>query len=107
MIRHVVLLRFKDGIPPDRLAELEQDFAALAGRIDGIRQLEWGVNASPEGLNKGFTHCFLVSFDNEADRDAYLPHAEHQAFVSHLQPSLADVLVVDYAPAAQLRGVAP
>jgi hypothetical protein len=101
MIRHLVLLRFNDGIPPDRLAELEQDFAGLAGRIDGIRQLEWGVNASPEGLDKGFTHCFYLSFDNESDRDAYLPHAEHQAFVSRLQPWLADVLVVDYAPALQ------
>jgi hypothetical protein len=105
MIRHVVLLRFKDGMPSTRLAELEQDFAALAGRIEGVRQLEWGVNGSAEGLDKGFTHCFFLSFDNEADRDAYLPHTEHQAFVSRLQPWLADALVIDYAPNAQSREV--
>ena len=98
MIRHLVLLRFKEGIPPERLADLEQGFTALAGRIDGIRQLEWGVNVSPEGLDKSFTHCFFLSFDNEADRDAYLPHAEHRALVDRMQPWLADALVIDYAP---------
>jgi hypothetical protein len=105
MIRHLVLLRFKDDIPPDRLARLEQGFAALAGRIDSVRQLEWGVNCSPEGLDKGFSHCFFLSFDNAADRDAYLPHAEHQAFVSELKPWLADVLVIDYAPSTPTREV--
>ena len=98
MIRHLVLLRFKEDIPPVRLAQLEQDFAALPARIAGIRQLEWGVNVSAEGLDKGFTHGFFLSFDDEAGRDAYLPHPEHQALVGRMQPWLADALVIDYAP---------
>jgi hypothetical protein len=105
MIRHVVLLRFKDDIAPERLAALTQGFAALAERIEGVRQLEWGVNCSPEGLDKGFSHCFFLSFDNAADRDAYLPHAEHQALVRELQPWLADALVLDYAPVSHSREV--
>jgi hypothetical protein len=51
---------------------------------------------SPEGLAQGFTHCFLVTFQSTADRDAYLPHAAHQAFVAKIKPVLEKALVVDY-----------
>ena len=97
MIRHVVLLRFLDEAAPDRCAAIAVAFEGLASKISQVRYLEWGLNASPEGLDKGFTHCFLVTFDGEADRDVYLSHPAHQAFVSELKPWLADVLVVDYA----------
>ena len=97
MIRHVVLLKFKEGTPAHTRESLEQSFAGLTTTVPFIQRLEWGVNASAEGLSKGFTHCFLVTFEDEAARDAYLPHASHAAFVEKLQPWLADVLVVDYA----------
>ena len=51
---------------------------------------------SPEGLAKGFTHCFNLSFADEAARAAYLPHPDHLAFVAQLKPALDDVLVFDY-----------
>ena len=51
---------------------------------------------SPEGLNDGFTHCFFVTFADKAGLDAYLPHAEHQAFVAKLKPVLDKACVVDY-----------
>ncbi|MGE5945005.1 MAG: Dabb family protein, partial [Flavobacteriales bacterium] len=54
------------------------------------------LNNSPEGLNKGFTHCFLVTFDSEEDRAVYLPHPAHKAFIDILSPHLDDVLVIDY-----------
>jgi hypothetical protein len=96
MIQHVVLLRFKDETSAATRAELERGFAALLERVSEVQAIEWGTNVSPEGLSKGFTHCFLVSFGSSTDRDAYLPHVAHQAFVAQLQPWLADVLVVDY-----------
>ena len=99
MIRHVVLLRFQDATPPGTLRALEGAFAALAGQIREVAALEWGTNVSPEGLAKGYTHCFLLSFALPADRDAYLPHPAHLAFVAQLKPWLADVLVIDYATA--------
>ena len=98
MLRHIVLIKFNDATTPDQRAELEAAFVALSSKIPQVRSLEWGPNTSPEGLDRGFTHCFLVTFDSEADRDAYLPHPAHQAFVSGLKPQLADVLVVDYTP---------
>lgn len=96
MIRHVVLLRFKPEATPAKRRDLGLAFAALKHSLPLVQDLEWGSNCSPEGLDKGYTHCFFVTFASEADRDAYLPHPVHQAFVEQIKPWLDDVLVVDY-----------
>jgi hypothetical protein len=96
-IRHLVLLKFKADISSAQLQALETSFAALAHQISAVQSLEWGTNNSPEGLDKGFTHCFNLTFADEAARAAYLPHPVHLAFVEQLRPALDDVLVVDYA----------
>ena len=46
----------------------------LPSKVHQIIEFEWGTNISPENLDQGFTHCFLVTFNNAKDRDAYLPH---------------------------------
>jgi len=97
-IRHVVCFKFKDDADPTKIRKVEREFAALKGKIKGILSLEWGKNNSPEGLNKGFTHCFIVTFDKEESRKKYLPHPDHQAFVSILKPILEDVFVIDFTP---------
>jgi len=96
VLRHVVLLKFKDDAKGEQIREVETEFRALKSRIPGVQSLEWGTNVSPEGLNQGFTHCFFVTFADAKARDAYLPHQAHQDFVKILRPVLDKVLVVDY-----------
>jgi hypothetical protein len=95
-LRHVVLLQFKEGTTPAQVKELEDAFRALPSRIPAVVGFEWGTNNSPEGLADGFTHCFLVTFDDAKGREAYLPHPAHREFVGLLKPRLEKVLVVDY-----------
>lgn len=95
-LRHVVLFEFTTSSTPDDIRRIEKAFAALPAQIDVIRDFEWGINNSPEGLDKGFTHCFIVTFDSEEGRDIYIPHPAHQEFVELLSQHLEDVLVVDY-----------
>jgi hypothetical protein len=47
-------------------------------------------------LDKGFTHGYILTFRSEKDRDAYLVHPEHQAFVDIVKPVVADVFVIDF-----------
>ena len=96
LLQHVVLFKFKDDAPPDQVKKIEEAFKALKFQIKEIKALEWGLNNSPENLNQGFTHCFLVSFASEKDREIYLPHARHKEFVALLGPVLDKVLVIDY-----------
>ena len=96
VLRHVVLFKFKEGTTENQLEVIESAFADLKHKIPEIESLEWGLNNSPEGLDKGFTHCFFLTFASEAAREVYLPHPDHKAFGALLDPYLEDVLVIDY-----------
>jgi len=98
VLRHVVLFKFKDGTTPEQIKEVESAFAALPGKIEQIHAFEWGTNVSVENRSDGFSHCFVLSFLNEADRDAYIIHPEHQRLREVLGPYVDKVLVLDYWP---------
>ncbi len=95
-LRHVVLFKFKETATPADIKVVEASFVALPSKIKEMKDFEWGLNNSTEELNKGFTHCFFVTFNSEDDRSIYLPHPAHLDFVSVLSPHLEDVLVLDY-----------
>ena len=97
-IRHVVHFKFKKEATPEQIEKIVEGFAALKKKIDAVDSLEWGTNSSPEGLDKGFTHCWIVAFKTAKDRDAYLVHPAHKAFVEILMPVLEKPLVVDFIP---------
>jgi hypothetical protein len=94
--RHVVFFKFKDSATPEQVQSIEKAFIELSKKVDTVEAFEWGTNVSPENLNDGFTHCFLVTFANKAGLETYLPHPEHEAFVGQLKPLLDKVCVLDY-----------
>ncbi|MGD8501393.1 MAG: Dabb family protein [Phycisphaerales bacterium] len=96
VLRHVVLVKFKDGTTDEQVRQIESAFCALPGKVDAIYDFEWGTDVSVEDLEQGFTHCFLVTFRSEADRAKYLPHPAHKEFGKLLGPHLDKVVVVDY-----------
>lgn len=95
-LRHVVAFKFKATATPAQIKEVEDAFVALKAKIPQIAAIEWGTNNSPENLNKGHTHCFILTFKSEKDREIYLPHPDHKAFGKLLGPVLEDVFVIDY-----------
>lgn len=95
-LRHVVAFKFKSEASPARVAEVVREFRALQSKIPVIAAFETGTNVSPEGLDKGFTHGFILTFKTAADRDAYLVHPDHQAFGRLVGPVVADVFVIDF-----------
>ena len=96
LYRHVVFFKFKDSATPEQVQAIEKAFGELAKKVETVKAFEWGTNVSPENLNDGFTHCFLVTFADKAGLEVYLPHPEHDAFVAKLKPLLDKVCVVDY-----------
>jgi len=79
-VKHIVIFKYKPSATPEQINEVTTAFRALKDKIPGIVSFEHGINNSPEGLNKGFTHVYLLTFENVAARDAYLPHPEHKNF---------------------------
>jgi len=88
LLRHIVLFKFKEDTTKEDLTAIENAFAELPAKIPEIVDFEWGTNNSPEGLDKGFTHSFFVSFKDEKGREVYLPHPDHKAFVELAGPSI-------------------
>ena len=95
-LRHFVCFKYKAEASKEQIAEVDKAFAALEKKINEIKGFEKGINNSPEGLNKGFKHCYLITFNSEKDRDVYLVHPAHKKFVELVGPVLEDVFVVDY-----------
>lgn len=96
VLRHVVMFGWKAGTSSDSISKIITFFKALPSKIDLIKDFEYGLNNSPENLTNGLTHCFLLSFKSEADRDAYLIHPAHKAFGAQLKPRPDYITVLDY-----------
>src|SRR5881409_2489612 len=95
-LNHVVAVKFKESASREQIQAVEQAFRDLKHKIKEISSLEWGTNVSPEKHDKGFTHCFILSFKSEKERDTYLNHPEYKAFGKLVGPVLADVFVIDF-----------
>ncbi len=97
-VRHVVVFKYKADASKADIQKVTDSFRDLQNKIPGIVSFEHGINNSPEGLNKGFTHVYLLTFEDAEARDTYLPHPDHKKFGSLLDELgvLEEVFVVDY-----------
>ena len=96
VLRHVVMFGWQEASHAAYNKTIVTAFSNLPKKIAEVKAFEWGTNNSPENLNKGLTHCFLLTFNTEAERDAYLVHPDHKAFTKLLNASLDKVTVFDY-----------
>lgn len=92
---HVVLVRWRAGIAPAELEELDAQAGALVQTIPGVLAVHHGANTSPEDLGGGFDWALIVSFSSGAARDAYLPHPAHQPIAHRISRLAEEVVVYD------------
>lgn len=101
MITHMVLLRIRKDVPKKQVDAVFAELAALKPKIPGLTSYSAGPYSSPEGLNRGFTHGFCMTFADSTARDRYLPHVEHEkvkkSVLAVLEGGLDGVIAFDYA----------
>jgi Stress responsive A/B Barrel Domain len=95
-LKHVVLFTFKASSSKASVDSVVKAFNHLYGTVPQVKNMEWGLNMSPEHLDQGFTHCFSLTFSNEKDLANYQLHPAHKAFQTILKPHMDKVFVVDY-----------
>ncbi len=95
-IHHMVLLKFKPSISEDKIDVLFSQIAELKNLIPGIEYYADGPYSSPEGMNEGYTHGFLMTFENVKTRDEYLPHPEHERVKSAILPCVDGACGFDF-----------
>ena len=101
MITHIVLLRIRKDVAKKQVDGVFAEIAGLKSKIPGIVSYSAGPYSSDEGLQRGFTHGFCMTFQDAKARDRYLPHPEHEkvkkSVLAVLEGGLDGVLAFDYA----------
>jgi hypothetical protein len=95
-VKHYGMFQFKPEVTEAGIATCFREMAGMVGRIPGLIDFHHGPYDSAEGLNDGFTHGFIMTFESPAARDAYLPHPEHERVKGIVVPCLARVTVFDF-----------
>ena len=62
VIQHVVLFKFKPTTTEAEIDDASQNLAGLKELIPGMDRFIGGPYSSPEGLNQGYTHGFIMTF---------------------------------------------
>jgi peroxiredoxin len=98
VLRHVVLLKFKDGADAATHARIDQALQEFTRTIDTVIDYEWGKDITGGAKTEGFTHALFVTFRNQAGLDVYGPHPAHQALIEVIRPQIDKLVVLDYHP---------
>lgn len=91
MIHHIVLFKFYENTDPKKIQDLADALQTLSQEIPGVSHYVWGPSISTENLEKGYTHGFIMTFENILDRDNYLPHPLHQELVNKYVNPICDL----------------
>ena len=94
-VTHVVLVSWKPGQAEEAESSLRPAIRGFAGTIAGVAQVVEGHSSSPEGLEGGFDYGFVITFDDAAARDAYLPDPRHRVVADGIGGAAERVLVFD------------
>jgi hypothetical protein len=95
MIRHVVLLAWKDGTTPDQISTVEAALSRMPEIMAFIRRYEMGRDL---GISGSHDFAIVADFDNEADYRTYAEHPDHQAVLTDvLAPVVESKARVQYA----------
>ena len=96
MTRHFGMFQFKQGVSDAQIAECFVAMKGMIGKIPGFLEMEYGPYDSSEGLNDGYTHGFIMTFESPMAREAYLPHPVHEQVKELVVPKLERLVVFDF-----------
>jgi len=96
MTRHYGMFQFKEGVSNTEIDKCFATMHDMVGKIPGLLEMEHGPYDSSEGLNDGYTHGFIMTFDSPESRDAYLPHPIHEKVKDLVIPKLERLVVFDF-----------
>lgn len=99
MIRHIVLTRFRPDISEGKITEIYMKLARLTEQLHGARNFTGGRSISPEHMERGYHHAFVIDFDSWENLKRYADHADHKAISLELIENATDqhegIIVLD------------
>jgi hypothetical protein len=99
VIRHIVLIRFQSGVSDEKIADMFEALPRIRALLDGVLSITAGKSESPEQIERGYMHGFVIDFRDWDALAAYQAHPDHQRFggelVAHAVGGLDGILVFD------------
>jgi Stress responsive A/B Barrel Domain len=99
MIRHIVLIKFKEIVLPSTIDAIFADLADIKQKIPGVLSITSGKSHSPEKIERGYLHGFIIDFVDWFALEAYQQHPDHQSvgarLVANAVGGLDGILVFD------------
>ena len=95
-VKHIVLLKFKDGTSEEQITKFFDDLLDLSETASGVEDYVSGYNSSLENQNQGFTHGFVMTFGDRALRDAYLASEEQIRYKAMAAALVESTVIFDF-----------
>ncbi|MEO9650086.1 MAG: Dabb family protein [Roseobacter sp.] len=99
MIRHIVLIKFKPTLNDVEISTLFDELYEIKKKLPGVLGITSGKSESPEMMERGYMHGFVVDFVDWDGLQAYQEHPDHKALgaklVSNAVAGIDDILVFD------------
>lgn len=99
MIRHIVLLRIQAAVTEARIAGLFAELQAIRAKVPGVLAITSGKSESPEQIERGYMHGFVVDFGDWTALQAYQDHPDHKrlgaGLVAAAEGGIDGILVFD------------
>jgi hypothetical protein len=99
MIRHIVLTKFRPETPEGKIAEIYAGLSALAEKLPGAQKFTGGRSESPEQIERGYMHGFVIDFDSWDALQSYADNPTHQMLggqlVANAVGGIEGILVLD------------
>lgn len=84
MIRHIVLIRFPADADEAAIAAMFAELHRMQAQIPGMLAVTAGRSKSPEQMERGYRHGFVVDFDGWQALQTYQDHPAHRALGAQL-----------------------
>ncbi|MCC7408797.1 MAG: Dabb family protein [Phycisphaeraceae bacterium] len=92
MVEHMVWIKFRPGVTPQRVQEHLTGLAGLIKTVPGVKKLSIGPNFTDRA--NGFTHGLLVTLGSREALQTYQVHPEHVKVAGPLRQD-AELMAMD------------
>lgn len=84
MIQHIVLVQFRPELTEEAIGTLFAELHEIKDKVSGLLTITSGKSQSPEQLERGYMHGFIVEFASWDALQSYQDHPDHRAFGAKL-----------------------
>ncbi|WP_300586011.1 Dabb family protein [Marivita sp.] len=99
MIRHIVLTKFKPEVSEATIKGIYDGLAAVTDKLPGAANFTGGRSESPEQIERGYMHGFVIDFDSWEALQTYSDDEDHKALggqlVANAMGGIDGILVLD------------